>query len=88
MLNIIHVICKIIFGHDTGGRFLIVRAPTLKTYYAKTIKDRAPLFVEKTDQSSITFVLIHIGDVFVVPFCPPPLTPIPLRAARVKNFLT
>ena len=29
-----------IFGHDTGRRFLIVRGPTLKNYYAKTIKDR------------------------------------------------
>ena len=28
------------FGHDTGRRFLIVRGPTWKIYYAKTIKDR------------------------------------------------
>ena len=28
------------FGHDTGRCLLIVRGPTLKNYYAKTIKDR------------------------------------------------
>ena len=33
------------FGHDTGRRFLIVRGPTLKNYYAKTIKDRDLIFV-------------------------------------------
>ena len=34
-----------IFGHDTGRRFLIVRGPTLKKYYAKTIKDRDLIFL-------------------------------------------
>ena len=33
------------FGHDTGRRFLIVRGPTLKNYYAKNIKDRDLIFV-------------------------------------------
>ncbi len=32
-------------GHDTGRRFLIVRGPTLKNYYGKTIKDRDLIFV-------------------------------------------
>ena len=49
-LNIVHVNCKIRtseakFGHDTGRRFLFVRGPTLKNYYAKTIKDRDLIFV-------------------------------------------
>ena len=28
------------FGHYTGRHFLIVQGPTLKNYYAKTIKER------------------------------------------------
>ena len=33
------------FGYDTGRRFLIIRGPTLKNYYAKTIKGRDLIFV-------------------------------------------
>ena len=48
-------------------------------------------YIEKINQSSITFVLIPRDDVFGGPFCPPPLvfsvTPIPLRAAGVNALL-
>jgi hypothetical protein len=32
------------FGHDTGRRFVIVRGPTLKNYYIKTLTDRDLIF--------------------------------------------
>ncbi len=45
-------------------------------------------YIEKINQSSKTFVLIHRDDVFVGPFRAPPLgfnvIPIPLGAARVS----
>ena len=43
------------FGHDTGRHFLIVRGPTLKNYYAKTIKDRDLIFVALSSQCNAIY---------------------------------
>ena len=43
------------FGRDTGQRFVIVRGPTLKNYYIKTLTDRDLIFVALSFLSNVLY---------------------------------